>query len=243
MIVQILSDLHFEFHLDVGKSFVKDIYYKKTEILIVAGDLANSRLVTEALYILCGKYKTALVLFVPGNHDFYESCIFDGLKRLLELEAKLKNYRCLYNKSIRVGNRKFIGTTLWFANTVHAQEHERNLNDFYYIFGANPDIYMHNIRAVKFLKKADMTDACVITHHAPTKQSTNAKYRSNPINAFFVCSLDELILAKQPTFWLHGHCHIPCDYQYFRTRIVCNPFGYKDREASKYFCNQLLIDM
>jgi len=77
--------------------------------------------------------------------------------------------------------------------------------------------------------KAHATErTIVVSHHLPTSRSSPAEFAGSPNDHFFVCPLDDDILALRPRLWLHGHTHEPCDHVLEATRIVCNPRGYPD---------------
>jgi hypothetical protein len=54
----------------------------------------------------------------------------------------------------------------------------------------------------------------------------SVRYVNDPLNPAFASRLEGLIERYQPAGWIHGHTHDPCDYELFRTRVVCNPRGY-----------------
>lgn len=41
-------------------------------------------------------------------------------------------------------------------------------------------------------------------------------------------------------WWFHGHTHDSCDYQFGRTRVLCNPFGYPDA-VNREFRGDLVV--
>jgi Icc-related predicted phosphoesterase len=46
------------------------------------------------------------------------------------------------------------------------------------------------------------------------------------VTGAFASNLEALILATQPTLFVHGHVHNSSDYRVGATRILCNPHGY-----------------
>jgi predicted phosphohydrolase len=237
-----MSDLHFEFQADGGRDFIAQIFDSRVDVLVIAGDLSNAPYMEHALYSLSRVYKHTLILFVPGNHDFYKSSIQETLCYLSRLEERIPNFRCLYNSSMTVCDRLFIGATLWFPRTSYSESNQHKINDFYCIDNFYNDVYSHNDYAVKYLTSARIAKSCVITHHVPTRKSVAHECTSDPINAFRVCPMDRLIVAKRPYSWIHGHTHHSFDYLYYETRVVCNPFGYSDRKENKHFNKKLLLE-
>ena len=74
----------------------------------------------------------------------------------------------------------------------------------------------------------------VVGHHAPSKLSTHPRYVKEEImNGGYSSDLSEFILDHpQIKLWTHGHTHEDFDYLIGSTRIVCNPRGYINYEAS-----------
>ena len=69
----------------------------------------------------------------------------------------------------------------------------------------------------------------IMTHHAPSPHSIDAKYEGSLLNAAFASNLNGYILEHpEIRLWCHGHVHNPCDYILGETRVVCCPFGYNN---------------
>jgi Icc-related predicted phosphoesterase len=66
----------------------------------------------------------------------------------------------------------------------------------------------------------------VVTHHLPASKSIATRYANDPLNPAFASRLEDVIERYRPALWIHGHTHEPCDYELFRTRVICNPRGY-----------------
>lgn len=46
-----------------------------------------------------------------------------------------------------------------------------------------------------------------------------------------------------PELWIHGHTHVPCDYELLDTRIVCNPRGYPGEKHDSRFQAGLIVEV
>lgn len=79
----------------------------------------------------------------------------------------------------------------------------------------------------KVLSQVHGGPTVVVSHHAPHPGSLHEKFRGDDTNAAFVSNLTEIIREYQPDLWVHGHVHQPFDYMVGKTRILCNPRGYK----------------
>lgn len=66
----------------------------------------------------------------------------------------------------------------------------------------------------------------VVTHHAPHPGSIAPRYQRDLLTGAFASDCEDLILAGQPTLWIHGHMHHSADYRIGATRVLCNPHGY-----------------
>ena len=43
--------------------------------------------------------------------------------------------------------------------------------------------------------------------------------------------------------WIHGHTHVPCDYEIHGTRVVCNPCGYPGVSSIGRFLPWLVVEV
>jgi hypothetical protein len=71
----------------------------------------------------------------------------------------------------------------------------------------------------------------VVTHHLPSRRLVSARFwprdGSDGANGGFASDCDNLICTKEPWVWIHGHTHDTIDTMLWKTRIVCNPAGYR----------------
>jgi Icc-related predicted phosphoesterase len=51
------------------------------------------------------------------------------------------------------------------------------------------------------------------------------------------------IIDHGPDLWVHGHTHNSFDYILGKTRVVVNPYGYKDVEVNPQYDKQLVIEL
>lgn len=233
-----ISDLH----LDINENpFTIIESLAPADVLVIAGDLCQSQLFSRCIRILCEKYPQ--VVYVPGNHDFYDSAFHPVIQTLhMPPDTRPSNYHLLYNTDVTIAGQRFVGTTLWFPLAP-------NLNlcwgfsDFTYIRMFNEWYESENDRARSFLTDNIRPGDYVITHHAPSKKSISPQYRGSSFNPFYYTPLDPLVSKTKARIWQHGHMHSPQDYMLGETRVLCNPYGYESRGEPHTFRSDLVIEL
>jgi Icc-related predicted phosphoesterase len=242
MRIQLLSDLHFEFHSDNGRSFVESLDPEGVDVLVLAGDIAVGEDLPDALGLLCQRFRDATVIYVHGNHEFYRS----SLERVRQLTRKARdenrNLTWLDTSGTTVGGISFWGTPLWFPHLVTEPSLKRLLNDFAEIEDFESWVYRENQEAVGFLLDHVLPLDIVITHHLPSQLCVSPRHRGDALNPFFVCDMTDFIVRRQPGLWLHGHIHDSGDIKIGKTRLVCNPFGYAGHNPNPAFNDRFIIE-
>jgi len=186
------------------------------------------------------------VIYVMGNHEFYNGKFYAGIDYMREELAKYPNIYMLENDTKVIDDITFVGGTLWTDMnkgdplTMHAIE--GMMNDFRIIrndkrnFAAMSAIdvtvrhrhtlqYFRSVLAGQHGKKF-----VVVGHHSPSFQSSHEMYKNETLmNGGYHSDLSEFIMDHpQIKLWTHGHTHHPFDYMIGETRIVCNPRGYEN---------------
>lgn len=235
----VVSDLHCEFHADGGRSFIDSLAAEGADAIVVAGDLSNAAGLSDALERLCCRF--VHVIYVHGNHEFYGSDRGSVLATTREVAARFTNLHWLDCASVDIGGRRFVGTPLWFRNDPAAPRHW--MNDFQAIDGFEDWFEIENDRAVAFLESAVREDSIVVTHMLPSPRSIAPEFKGSPLNPFFVCDVEDLLVRRRPALWIHGHTHGSLDYVVGQTRVVCNPFGYAGSEENPRFDAEKIIEV
>ena len=232
MLVQLMSDIHFEWHKDGGKSFINMLYTDEVDVLIVAGDIISAKN-PDPLYRLADKYKR--VLYVCGNHEFYGSSVNKTLDRLRALSHS--NLTFLDNDLVEIDGKRFLGSTLWFNKDFVKRSGAREewLNDFVSIHGFDYWVYKEHERAAKWLKDTIKEGDIVITHHLPSMDCVAPKWRTSPYNCFFASNQNDTIHQNKPAYWFFGHTHESVEIVIGQSKMVCNPFGYAGYEENHNF--------
>jgi predicted phosphodiesterase len=230
MKLHILSDLHTEF-----AGFVPP--ETDAEAVILAGDIGVG---VEGVRWAARHYPVRPVIYVPGNHEFYGHDI--DLTAELESVAP-ENITVLSDDVFVLDGVRFLGSTLWTDFKLHgegeawfARKHAmRSMNDFVRIgqgrhkFRPEDSVVLHDASRAWLVRQLEQDfdgPTVVITHHLPALKSIAPRYANDPLNPAFASRLEDMIERYQPTLWIHGHTHEPCDYELSRTRVVCNPRGY-----------------
>ena len=259
MVVGFCSDLHLDhgYHLlfNEDRSLNRNIF-TPADVLILAGDIIEIRDLfrspdssvywkgTEFRHLLSQLTQAYLhVIYVYGNHEFYGSSIEKCLSQAKLLESEFSNLRILNNESVTIDNVNFFGTTLWsnLSNAISEYEARSRMNDYRRITHLNRSLRPSDTtrfhfdalhRLGEFLKSSADADNVVISHHAPSRQSKDERFRESTLNDAYMSDLDSFIIEHSPSYWLHGHLHCTNNYTIGNTRIMSNPRGYQVYEPA-----------
>jgi DNA repair exonuclease SbcCD nuclease subunit len=185
------------------------------------------------------------VVYVAGNHEFYNGKFYAGIDYLREECAKYPNVYFLECDTKVIDDVTFVGATLWTdmnkgdPMTMHAIE--GMMNDFRiikndkrnYASMSARDVVDRHARTLQYFRTvlAEQHDRkfVVVGHHTPSFQSAHPMYKNQYLmNGGYHSELSEFILNHpQIKLWTHGHTHHPFDYMIGETRVVCNPRGYE----------------
>ncbi len=210
------------------------------DVVILAGDIARPR---EAIAWAARLGKP--VVYVAGNHEFYDSSIAAATRELREL-CRGTDIRFLEQDEVVIQGVRFLGTTLWTDFMLFDDASTRDaaitaaksyMRDFQ-VIRAGPDaerLFTPEDAAAIWHDSAQWLASrlatphpgptIVVTHHAPSPRSIHARFADSLINICFV-SRAEHLLDGRAALWVHGHTHDSFDYVVNGTRVVCNPRGY-----------------
>lgn len=239
MRIALVSDLHFEFHADKGKSFVDSIDVSNVDVLILAGDITTHDSIKQALEWFSAKGKP--VLYVLGNHEFYNSS-FEDVYNIVK-SVKLPNIHILNNDIVEIDGVRFLGTTMWFRDDPYNTFYKKGMNDFFVIKKFEKHVYEENNKALDFLYGNIKESDVVITHHLPSEKCIHPLFKKSSLNNFFVCDVENLIVSHAPKLWCFGHTHFSFDLNIGETRVIANPFGYAGYELNSKFDDNLIIEV
>lgn len=238
MKIQLLSDIHTEFH--GGDPSIMDKFFTDADVLVIAGDLTNANNIKNNIEYIC-KIVPHLV-YVPGNHEYYHSS-FDYVElTLAELEKKIPNFHWLNDSFVEIDGKRFIGGTLWVEGTDQARDpsNKWRLNDFRLIKDCDPLAFIKYDATSKYLRDHVQEGDIVVTHHLPSARSTPREFQGSLLNCYFNSNQEETMRNNKPQLWLHGHTHTACHYWVGQTQVYCNPLGYPGEQRTK-FTEQLIL--
>ena len=247
MRIQVVSDLHLEFHN------LLPLVADGVDVTVCAGDLAP--IGTGPVRYAAEEWAEAHhILYVPGNHEFYGTDI-DRARNQLAEECYSLGITMLDSDAIVIDDVDFIGATLWtdflldgIAHELGAHRAALGISDFDgWIrheqgtgrFTTYESAWRHAegrafIEAELADAERDGTTAVVITHHAPTPRSIAPRFSGSALNPEFASNLERLIARYKPALWIPGHMHNSVDISVGETRVLTNPAGYNPEENPDY---------
>jgi calcineurin-like phosphoesterase family protein len=229
---KIVSDQHLEFRAS-GNSWRKYFdaihpnHSDDADVCIVAGDFDVVARESNAYFQeLCNREQR--VLFVPGNHEYYGCRNMAAVDETLQqLEARIRNLTVLRTGEVfEFSGRRFLGDTMWVPKFPELILTANLMNDSQYIPRLLEEVGERHQKFLKWLSGEMRAGDIVVTHHLPSARSTPEEHRNSAVQPWFVASDSEVLFAKEPAAWIHGHTHARCDYVLHKTRVLCNPVGY-----------------
>jgi predicted phosphodiesterase len=234
------SDLHLERQiLPIG--WLEEV----PDILILAGDIVRIDESYKFLTYLADKYKDMKILYVTGNHEYYD--IENMLEAERILKASLKSHERIHflqNDTIEINGIRFLGTTGWsrmLSLDIDKQLEAKylvgySINDFRLI-GYEDRIFtvddcielgeqQYEWLKAELSKDTGCIHTVVITHFSPSLKLRNTQFPIDEMSAYFHASFDDLIEQYQPDIWMFGHTHANFDVQIVKTRVISNQKGY-----------------
>jgi Icc-related predicted phosphoesterase len=248
MKIQIISDLHQEFGF-------MDIYFEGADLVILAGDI---NLGTKGIEWIKTTIRDVPVIYVLGNHEYYKGSYPKTLNAIRN-SASDSNVHVLENKAVVIKDVTFHGATLWtdFAllgdSRFNGSICQGKMND-YKMIRRDPsysklrsiDTYVIHQVSLKWLRSSlelsTTKKNIVVTHHAPSPKSLPEEHKDDILSSAYASNLEPMILQYQPQFWIHGHIHVPIEYEVGCTKIICNPHGYMN-EPYNGFEKNLIIEI
>jgi predicted phosphodiesterase len=250
MRLRVLSDLHVELE-DVA------LPDADADVVLLAGDI---HIGLKGIAFAQRAFPRQRVLYVAGNHEYYGAAL-PHLTEKLRRTAQGTNVTFLEQDVHVVDDVRFLGCTLWtdfqaFGPDAMSQAMEiarSGMNDFRRIrkspqfsrFSPN-DARLEHYRARAWLctqlEAPFAGRTVVVTHHAPTRLSNQARSAGNLLSAAYVSNLDDMMNGAHAQLWVHGHTHHCVDFEVNGTRILSNQRGYPS-EPVPGFRSDLVVEV
>jgi hypothetical protein len=216
-------------------------------VLTLVGDI-SSKIDQLAQFIKYIEDRFIRVIFLPGNHEYYNHNISTwAINCRSEFDkVGIDNVATGYsNVGITViDDVRFIHGTLWGEcshDPVVSMLLKRSIADFHVIgvkdrvlTVADMMLYAQEDKQDIFraLNQDHAGDTFVLTHHLPSYQCVDQMFVNSMINGAFVNDcMRHMVPEIAPRAWIHGHTHATIDknigYDRGMLPIVCNPAGYR----------------
>ena len=258
----IVSDLHLEFG---PFEFPADL--PEFDAAVFAGDIHQPP--TAAVEWLTqerdvGALRGKPVIYVPGNHEFYNHEMKSELTRG-QAAADEAGIHMLNRRAVIIEGVRFIGAILWTdyrllgtpkpsliaaGNEMNDHSLIRYREDSGHVARFMPwhaaAEHRKDLACLREqLDRHHSGPTVVVTHHAPHPGSVQPRFRGGSLSPAFVSDLGWLIEATKPELWILWHDHGNHDYQVGQTRVFANQAGYPHRglRENKGFRADCVIEM
>lgn len=251
----ILSDLH----VDVNRRFPFKLPdpHPPHDAVIVAGDICQG-LADGIGFIAAEKLNAKPVVYVAGNHEFYGHDRHEGLAEGRAEAVKYRNIHLLERDCLELDGVMFAGCTLWTdysyagireqARAMHwaarRMSDHRLISDGKSAWSPEKALTEHQASRAWLSQQLspDRTrPMVVVTHHAPSRNSVQPRYRDDLLTAAFASDLDALVANAD--LWIHGHLHASIDYRLGDCRVIANPRGYVGIKEDRDYHPSLVIEV
>lgn len=253
--IHILSDLHLE---------VDDATWQpppiEADIVVLAGDTHRG---TAGIDWAARGFPDSLVLYLPGNHEFYGGEYHEVLQALKAAADHHPNLYLLDRTELHLGGIRFLGCTLWtdfalLGSPESAMLASRDqMNDFQAIslreahgstrlLTPQDTLGFHNTDLAWLtdrLRQQAPLPTVVITHHGPSLRCVPPRFWRDPLSGAFASSLDEMVATSGAHLWVSGHTHHVVDDLIGATRLISNPRGYAGYESVPGFRPELVVEV
>ncbi|WP_327205763.1 metallophosphoesterase [Rhizobium beringeri] len=266
----IISDIH---HARMDVLWSNDLVVPKADVCICAGDITNSVVDSIAYVRRFIEPHMPVVLTLGNHDYYGSSIKFalERARRLIEGTRiqLLENETWIFRDCRFVGATLWTDFAVSIGGDEHIPPEERRsiafglvpslMADFSCIYrsevrreGENGLITVREILERHIASRSYIDQelskpfdgrTIVVTHHAPLIQSFNADFYGEITNAAFGSDLSDLIARRRPSVWIHGHIHKFRDYMADKTRVICNPRGYRGERGTSGFRADFVIDL
>ena len=247
---QIVSDLHIEYKNDSVPDPLNYVI-PSADVLILAGDIGSLYKLAqfyEFMVKLCRYFE--VVLFVPGNHEWYVVPDHEPLSmaelqdRLNNMVRNIDNLYLLNRNSIMINDVCVCGATLWSNPKGRVPPFIVRIN------GMNTRLYhtMHR-KDLAYIKQTmeycarQKIKLLVVTHHPPTERVLKLTRKRKKFHSLYATNLDYLLDVNKVNTWVCGHVHKNFDFYTDKgCRVVSNQKG-KPKDRVRDYSLNFTIDL
>jgi hypothetical protein len=241
MLIRVASDLHLEFFkgavAELADHFLSADGRDSESVLVLAGDI-SSNVPQLAGFLAHVEARFRHVVFVPGNHEYFGHDMDDCNRMLQEGKFQRTTVAAGYVATVQVLGVTFVACTLWASGGASASQRSRVLEvmrDFRHIQRLGEPFTVAYMQALNRSQRYALACALrctegptvVVSHHLPSFKLCHPRF-DIACNGGFASNCDDLMHGERaPALWIHGHTHDTIDTAIGRTRVVCNPAGYR----------------
>jgi DNA repair exonuclease SbcCD nuclease subunit len=239
--LQFVSDLHLEFPSRPEPKISRDAPY-----IALLGDVGYPAQERYKNFVTRLSAQFEQVFIIPGNHEYYKTTMSRAKAEMLDLCKTLKNVTLLDPGSVKIGDVRILGATLWsYVPPKHAPAVAAYINDYHLTHKDNGEqLTIEDTNRMHAEELAWLTSelykakdagekTLVVTHHAPIIEGTShPRYIGKPTNCAFATDLSSLF--PYVDYWLHGHTHYNHTTRVGNTTISANQLGYNSEESQGF---------
>lgn len=268
MKISIASDLHMEGGITTNARAFIEAAKGVADLVILAGDIGCG---AQAIPMLADAFDCP-VLYVPGNHEYYNGHLQHTLAEMKEAADKTATVFVLDRDEVVLNGVRFLGATGWsdfsgWSDGLAEWRAQKGMNDYRAISCTDPetgkdrklltgDVKREAELTKDWLRKKLTTlfpgKTVAITHNAPSLLSIKGSpWYLSALTPSFVNNWESLMYPESledetpPLLWAHGHTHWATDHFLYKTRVISNPAGYasEQKTGQHYFKPDLLVEI
>lgn len=255
MLIRIASDIHIDAFTGRDPSVLANDFLSPDDrdaesVLVLAGDI-SSKIEQLISFLQVCEQRFYRVIFVPGNHELYRHVFENWNDEFTRCAKEFLSPRTFVTSADQVSATiidgvRFVYGTMWADGGPTLADQAKTgyyLNDFRLIRTAggmksfSVPLMMEEFRRARASIEGVLNypfdgKTVVVTHHLPSRKLVSDRFwpsdGSDGANGGFVGDCDDLLSGDHaPDLWIHGHTHCKIDTVLWKTRVVCNPTGYR----------------
>jgi predicted phosphodiesterase len=244
--IQVSSDIHLEMY-DKNVS-ITDILIPCADYLVLSGDIGYPLERNYYNFLKQCSESFEKVFVITGNHEYYSKLSMITIDN--QIQQICDNFDNVYFLNNDIYNDEensgytFIGTTMWSRIDKYKEFAIHNtMNDYRLIYnGHDAPIIPNDInklydKNLEWLTKsiAEHKDKkiIIITHHMPSFNFIDDKYKRSPVNSAYASNLEQLVQDNDNIkYWIFGHTHSSVFAKINKCEYICNPIGYLETDKS-----------